>query len=190
MVRITELDDGTTRVATHVSVKVNYLVYTYRYEFTGQETWRGNRLVSTDNHATDDGKKFDARAVIGARGFQIEANGRSRGVPSIHMTTNYWRMPDVSPEQTLTLMNADRGTIHRASVERLADEPFRCGSETINCSRYRLAGDVQADLWSDRRGRIVRQKSVEDGYPTELRLTRLSREAPQTAQGRPAQPLR
>ncbi|HVX10648.1 MAG TPA: DUF6134 family protein [Pirellulales bacterium] len=190
--RISDLADGTTNVVSEVHVKLNYLVFVYRYDFSGQEKWRGARLLSSENRATDDGKKFDASAKLEADRYRIEANGRARGEPVIDMTTDYWRAPEMNESRRLTLMNADRGTIHTVRVERLAPETLTLGMQQVNCSHYRFTGDVQAELWYDGQNRLVRQKSVEDGYPTELRLTRLNREMPRTAQNAPlgSPPLR
>jgi hypothetical protein len=185
--RITDLDDGTTRVATEVNVRVDYFVYAYRYAFRGQEVWRGNQLLSTENRANDDGKEFLARARLEGGHFQVEANGRQTAAPRIDMTTNYWRRPDATQDQSLGVMNADRGTIHSIKVEHLPGEPLTIGRQQVMCSRCRLSGEVEADLWFDGQNRIVRQKSIEDGYPTELRLTRVSRPSPRTAQRNPRQ---
>jgi hypothetical protein len=175
--RISELDDGTTRITTDVQVRV----FVYRYEFAGYEIWRGNRLIATQNHATDGGKKYDARAQCDAGGFRIEANGRARGTALIDMTTNYWRPPELRQDGKIALMNADRGNIQTAKVERLPPEVLVFGTQQVNCSHYRLSGDVQAEMWFDGQNRIVRQKGIEDGYPTELRLTHVSRQSPRVA---------
>lgn len=172
--RIMDAGDGTTRVVTDAHVKLNYLVYVYRYEFRGQETWRGNRLVSTENRATDDGKKFQVRAQVDARGCTIEAQGRTTTAPAVDMTTNYWRAPDLTQAKTFSLMNADQGTIYSATVERIGREQVPVAGRKIECTHYRISGDTAADLWFDDRDRIVRHTSVEDGYPTEVRLTRIS----------------
>lgn len=189
--RISDFDDGTTRVATEVDVKLNVVVFVYHYQFFGHEVWRGNRLLSTVNQAIDGGTKYDARAESDARGFRIEANGRSRGAAMIDMTTNYWRPPELRQDGSLTLMNADRGAIEAAKVERLPNEALPFGPQQVICSHYRLSGGVQTELWFDGQNRIVRQKGIEDGYPTEIRLTRVTRQAPRTA-ARPQQrpPLR
>lgn len=190
-IRISELDDGTTRVANDVHVKLNYVVFVYRYDFTGYETWRGNRLLSTANRATDGGKLYDARADLDAAGFRVEVNGRLHTVGLIDMTTNYWHPPEVRPDPSLSIMNSDRGTIHKAKVERLAPEVLKFGSQRIICAHYRLSGDVQADLWFDGQDRIVRQTGIEEGYPTELRLTRLTRsDSSLASRHQPRQPPR
>lgn len=189
--RISDFDNGTTRIASEVNVKLNVVVFVYRYQFFGQELWRGNRLLSTANQAIDGGTKYDARAESDARGFRIEANGRSRGASTIDMTTNYWRPPELRPDGSLALMNADRGTIHAAKVERLPNEALAFGSQQVTCSHYRLSGDVQTELWFDGQNRIVRQKGIEDGYPTEVRLTRVTRQVPRmAARPQPRPPVR
>lgn len=180
--RITDCEDGTCRVATEVQVKLDYFVYAYRYEFHGQETWRGNRLLSAENRATDGGNDFMARASFEGDRFRVESNGRQAAAPRIDMTTNYWCLPDATRSQLLGVMNADRGTIHTVKLERLPAEPLAIGRQQVTCSRYRLSGDLEADLWFDGQNRIVRQKTIEDGYPTEVRLTRVHRPSPRTAQ--------
>lgn len=171
-VRISDAD-GTTRVATDVSVKLNYLVYVYRYEFHGEETWRGERLISADNRATDDGRNFSARVTIDRNGALIEADGRTSRVASVDMTTNYWRAPDLAGGTCFSLMNADRGTMHNVTIQCAGHEKVVVDRQEIECTRYRVGGEVEADLWFDRQGRVVRQKSVEDGYPTEVVLRRI-----------------
>jgi hypothetical protein len=189
--RISDFDDGTTRVATEVNVKMNVVVYVYRYQFFGHEVWRGNRLLSASNQAIDGGTKYDARAASDADGFRIEVNGRGRGVPMIDMTTNYWRPPVSRPDGSLALMNADRGIVQAAKAERLPNEALLFGSQQVTCSHYRLTGGVQSELWFDGQNRIVRQKGVEDGYPTEVRLTRVTRQAPRMAsRAQPRPPAR
>jgi len=180
-IRITETADGATRVDTEASVKLDYFVHVYRYEFHGRETWREKRLVSTENRATDDGKNFLVRARVGARGSTIEANGKARTAPLIDMTTNYWRAPDMSQRSKQSFMNADRGTVHSVQIELLPAEQVMVDRRRIDCAHFRVSGDIEADLWFDDQDRIVGQKTIEDGYPTELRLVRISRGAARTA---------
>jgi hypothetical protein len=179
--RISTADDGTTRVTCDVNVKVSYLVYSYRYEFHGDELWQGNQLLSAHNEATDDGKKFAARLENKSGGAIIESNGLLRRTAAIDMTTNYWHTPDMSKTTKLNVMNADRGTVHSVTIATVGREKMFVDRREIDCVHYRLTGDIEAELWFDGQNRIVGQKSVEDGYPTELRLTRISSPPTRTA---------
>lgn len=180
-IRIVDTDDGATRVASEVDVKLNVLIYVYHYEFHGQELWRGGRLLASDCVATDDGKKLSARMKNENGGCLINANGRARRGPLIDTTTNYWRTPDVSRGGRLTVMNTDQGTVHSVTVRKVGHENVKLAEQQVLCTHYRLDGDLQADIWFDGRQRIVRQTSVEDGYPTELVLKQLMAAPTRTA---------
>src|SRR5712675_1362558 len=51
--RIAETPAGPTMVRTDAIVRLSYVVYTYRYEFHGQQVWQGDRLVSVEDRAVD-----------------------------------------------------------------------------------------------------------------------------------------
>lgn len=172
-IRIVDTDDGATRVASEVDVKLNVIIYVYHYEFHGQELWRGGRLLASDCLATDNGKKLSAKVKNENGGCVIDANGRARRGPLVDTTTNYWRAPDLSRGGRLIVMNTDQGTVHAVTARQLGRENVTLGEQQVLCTHYRLDGDLQADIWFDGRQRIVRQTSVEDGYPTELVLKQL-----------------
>lgn len=172
-IRIVDTDDGATLIESEVDVKVNALVYVYKYEFQGQELWRAGRLLAADCEATDGGKKLSAQLRNESGGSVIDANGRARRGPLVDMTTNYWRTPDLSRGGRLSVMNTDQGSVHAVTVKQLGIENIAIGRQEVACAHCRLEGDLQADLWFDGRQRIVRQASIEDGYPTELILKQL-----------------
>jgi hypothetical protein len=174
-ITISETDDGLTRVSTEAAVKFDYLVYVYRYEFHGREIWRANRLAWVDNRAVDAGKQLRVRATIEGNGSTIEANGKAAiAGPLLGTTTSYWRLPDRVPGRNLSFLDADQGIVHAVSVDEVGTEEVVAAGRKLGCTHYRVRGGVAADLWFDGQNRLVRQTSVEEGYPTELRLTRLT----------------
>jgi hypothetical protein len=176
--RITDTDDGVTTVVTDAAVALNYIVYTYRYEFHGREVWQGDRLMSVDNRGFDDGTKFSARAHRDLSGSVVEvlAMGPQAG-PTLAMTTNYWHAPKTTASSVVQLLDADKGTFHGAHIDEITPDVVDAAGRKIDCSHYRLGGDLTADLWFDNQHRLVRQQTLEDGYPTESRLTRLTSSA-------------
>jgi uncharacterized protein DUF6134 len=178
LIKITDTNDGLTLVTTEAAVAIDYIVYTYRYEFHGKEAWQGNRLVWVDDWALDAGKKLFTRARVDARGSIIDANGKTnRMAPVLDMTTNYWRAPQIggkSKSRLCSLLNADQGTVQAAKVEYVGTEAVSVMDRKLDCTHFRLSGGVAVDLWLDDHGRIVWQKAIEEGYPMELRLKRLT----------------
>jgi hypothetical protein len=173
-IRITETDDGATAVALDVAVKCDFFVYVYRYELHGKETWQGDQLVAVDNRAVDNGTRLIVRAKVDGEGSRIDTGGKAPAKgPVLQMTTNFWRSPPAK-NGPLSFIDVDKGTVVSATSEQLGAEQVIVGSEKVSCTHYRLRGDVNADLWFDGRGRLVRQRTVEMGLPTELRLVRVT----------------
>jgi hypothetical protein len=180
--RITNADNGMTTVCTDAFVKLNYFVYSYQYEFHGQEVWEENRLISVENQAVDDGVQLATHARSDLRGSVIEAQGKkSVAGPVLSMTTSVWRVPEGQKGSTLKLLDADQGTVHTVRIDDITVERLSIGGNQADCSHYRLSGDLVANLWFDAQHRLVQQQTTEDGRPVELRLTRITTKAAPSA---------
>jgi Domain of unknown function (DUF6134) len=178
--RITEAEDGLTNVCTDAVVTLNYIVYTYRYEFHGQEVWQGNRLVSVEDHAVDGGTQLATTARADLRGSVIETHGKGPVTgPVLSMTTSYWRAPEGQKGCALKLLDADQGTVHAVRIDDITAEHIVIDSNQLECTHYRLSGDLVADLWFDAQHRLVRQQTTEEGHPVQLRITRITTKATQ-----------
>jgi hypothetical protein len=174
-IRITDTDNGLTTVSTEANVDLNYVLYSYHYEFHGQEVWQGNRLVSVENHAIDGGTQLTTRARINSSGSTIENSGKSAVLgPVLSITTNYWRAPEGSKRGELKLLDADQGTVHTDQIIDITSEQIVIGGHPIDCTHYHLGNELVADLWFDSQHRLVQQRSIEDGYPVQIRLTRIT----------------
>jgi Family of unknown function (DUF6134) len=172
-VRVTETDNGVTTVRTDATVSLNYVLYGYRYEFHGQEVWQGKHLASVDDSAIDGGTKLTTRARDGIGNSIIETLGKSPATgPALSMTTNFWQAPEGPKGTALTLLDADQGSVHPARISEITLEGLEIAGSKIECTHYHLDCDLAADLWFDSQRRLVRQKTIEDGYPVEIRLTR------------------
>jgi hypothetical protein len=174
-IHISDNDDGTTVAATDTNVKIESWLFTYKHEYHGREVWRGDQMLRADGHAIDDGKKLAVHATVSERGSVIEWPGKKQQpAPKLAMTTNYWRLPDMPPgTNNLSFMDSDTGGIETGWLKRVGPEQITVGGQPMACTHYRVVGTAKAELWFDRRARLMRQQSVEDGYPTELRLTRI-----------------
>ena len=55
-------------------------------------------------------------------------------------------------------------------LKRVGYEDVEVTGQRLSCSRWRISGGAEAELWFDSQGLLVRQIGKEDGHPTELRL--------------------
>jgi hypothetical protein len=172
---ITDTDDGLTTVITDATVEYNVIVYTYRYNFHGNETWHGDRLISVDDRAVDGGTKLMTRAHCDLHGSVVEVLGKSPQTgPTLAMTTNFWHAPTSPRGSVLEVLDADQGKICATRIDDVTNDAVAVRERVLNCTHYHLGGNLVADLWFDGQHRLVRQQMIEDGYPTETRLTQIT----------------
>jgi hypothetical protein len=174
-IRISQGPDGTTTTYTDTSVLVEYLLFKYRYEFHGKETWQGDRLVQIDSRADDNGRPSSVQVVIDSGGSRIDVRGNaSRIGPTLAMTENYWRLPNAGlAAANFSIVEPDTGIVRAVRLQHVGPDSVIVEGREIACNHYRLTGDATAELWFDAQGRLVRQQTVEQGYPTEQRLARI-----------------
>jgi hypothetical protein len=163
-----------TFVTVDAAVTVNVVVYVYKYEFHGTQTWVADRLERFDSSTIDGGKKSSLTGVVTPQKSDVTVNNRQIAAPVVAMTTDYWRLPAMrGGEEVVSAIDASTGAAKKVRINRVAESKVQLGNTAIPCTEYRLSGDVDAHVWLDSRGRVVRQQSVEDGHPTELRLTKI-----------------
>ena len=163
-----------TVVTTLATVEVNVVVYVYKFEFHGSETWIDGRMQHFENWGSDGGKPYKMTGRFFPDRAELVFNDKAISAPALAMTANYWRLPTLNPgDQTFTIVDGSTTTIQRFKIARGAEGQMKVGETLIPCTEYRLSGDVDVKVWLDREGLIVRQQSIESGYPTELRLKRI-----------------
>src|SRR5437867_3492526 len=68
---IASFRDGTETVKTDAKISVSWLVFSYVYEFHGQEQWRSGRLEQLTSHAIDGGQKMSLQVARKGGGYRI-----------------------------------------------------------------------------------------------------------------------
>lgn len=174
---IEPLANGRTRVTIDAAVRVNIIVYGYKYDFHGTETWLGGQLESFQCHGSDGGTAFAVQGTTGPSGALMVINGKQTKVQPFAAAGNFWRMPQRPLSGPLTNVDASTGKLQQVLIADGKPGQVPLGQTQIPARQYELTGDVDVKLWLDQHGLIVRQISVEQGYPTELRLTNIRRVA-------------
>jgi hypothetical protein len=174
---INDHGNGVFSMMGQADVRVAYLVYVYKYTYSGTEVWHGNRLVRLDSSTNDDGKQFQVSVQLANDRLQIKVNGQERvGRPDV-WTTTYWRLPEAKLRTGgVSLLDSDTGRPIAARIQFVGTNAIQIAGQTQNCQHYRVTGDkIAADVWYDAQERLVRQESVEDGHRYVLDLIRVSR---------------
>jgi hypothetical protein len=173
---ITAEPDGSVTMAGQADIKVNYLIFNYRYTIKLSETWKGSRLTRFASSCNDDGKRYAVSATQEGRGLKVKVNGQEHTAPGNAWLTSYWRLPEAKLRGgEVNLIDADTGKDIRARLQAVENVKIDVAGQQVTCAHYRLTGGVTVDLWFDGQERLVRQEFVEDGHRTVLTLNRLAK---------------
>jgi Family of unknown function (DUF6134) len=167
-------EDGTEVMTGQANVRVSYLagLKVYRYSYRGTETWKAGKLQRFESSANDDGKDLTVWAVAESDGLRAQANGKDRFFRSDVWLTTFWHSPDPKfRNRAVPLMDADTGEELAAKLTYVGITPINIGGQVQNCAAYRVTGDTPWELWYDGQERLVRLKSISNGYKYELVLT-------------------
>jgi hypothetical protein len=178
--KISEFNDGRTVIATEADVKISYIVYAYKYQFRGSETWRDGKFLRLESQSADGGKRSSVVSEATKAGSRCSINGGAFAkMPTVSLTTNFWYWPESLEKQpAFTLLESDIGGGLDVACRLVGTEQLQVGDQAVTCRHYQLTGGNTIDLWFDEASRFVCKKCVEDGHPTEVRLTRVRDIAP------------
>jgi hypothetical protein len=159
-------------VAMRSDVEVRVLLYRYVYVFDSQETWDGHRLVSFHSLTSDNGKKIRVQLKRDANHSLVQFQDHKTKIEPPHQTTAYSRLPPgVEKPRTLRLLNLDDGESVSVTWSPGEEVKLQVADRSIPCRKWIVNGAVNAELWFDRAGWLVRQRTLERGHRSELRLT-------------------
>ncbi|MCA0448960.1 MAG: DUF6134 family protein [Proteobacteria bacterium] len=129
-------DGGDTRATIEIDMAVRLAFVTiYRYTHRSTELWRDGRLVSLDARTDDNGTRTHVTARATDAGLAIDGSGGRYVAPAATVPTSYWNREKVMRSP---LLDTQSGKLIDVSAMALAAD--------ANGTRYRLAGDLEADL--------------------------------------------
>ena len=151
------------------------IIYSYAFKFRGTEVWRDGKLAQTEVQCEDNGKKRSFSLKSDGKLQLISFNGKSqKDSDDCVLTTSYWKLPhsDVR-DKTLPIACIETGKTTTANLDLVGNDTVSVGGRMIQCRHYKIDGPSPAELWFDDRDLLVKQKSVERGHLTELRLKQI-----------------
>lgn len=158
-------------------VQVKVLLYRYIYVFDSKETWDGERLMSFDSMTSDNGKKTRVQLKRDTEHSLIQFRQQRDKIQHPHQTTAYSRLPPgIEETRTLRLLNLDDGVVVSTTWSPEEVEKIPLDDRSIRCRRWVVGDGLNAELWFDDSGWLVRQRTLERGHRSELRLTSIRRE--------------
>ncbi|HXP95066.1 MAG TPA: DUF6134 family protein [Telmatospirillum sp.] len=163
-VAITQDGDLTTvEVQTKTRVKVLFL--DFHYDHRRIETWRGGRLQQMVADTDDDGAIHHIDLVRDGAGIRLTLDGVVKEMPADALPLSLWGKGIL--ESPILFGVSDAAIYHVATQPMGVSTVVRRGAE-VAAERYRIAGDVERDLWYGSDGRLLKTAFERRGYPIEI----------------------
>ncbi|MEM7023367.1 MAG: DUF6134 family protein [Pseudomonadota bacterium] len=137
--------EGRLIVDIEISLAVTFaFIPLYRYQHENREVWTDGRLLRLDSKTDDDGDEHWVSARADGNEILVDSSAGRIDVPRDTLPTSYWN------EEMLTRdvwLDTQAGVLRRSRVEVLPPGPIVAAGREVEANRYRLAGDIDCELW-------------------------------------------
>lgn len=147
-------ETGTTVVnsRTRIAVKLGVLTL-YRQVADRTEVWCDGRLKYYDSVTTTNGRDDVVRGWARSDQFVIDRNDTRIVAPADIVPTNPWFS---GITEATTLISPVRGKLQNVDIKSTTRERVRLADREIDAAHFKIAGDLNLDIWYDDEGGLVK----------------------------------
>jgi hypothetical protein len=168
--------EGRLIVDIEISFTVSFaFIPLYRYRHHNRELWADGSLIRLDSKTDDDGAEHWVSARAEGQQLVVESSSGSRALPRDTLPTSYWNESMVTRGAWL---DTQSGRLVRSEVEALPGERILAAGRTVEATRYRLAGEIDCELWYDRGHWSKLRFAASDGSVIDYALLQSGADAP------------
>lgn len=162
---------GTVAVAARSTIAVPFLGFTaYRFRYESHSLWRNGALERLDAETDDDGARTRVTARRDGGLIRVDGAAGAYALPAPLFPTDHW---NASVLTAPAVLNTITGAANAVTITAEGREDRPTGTGPRPATRYRYAGELQAQVWYDDAGRWVGLRfSARDGSVIEYRCRR------------------
>ncbi len=159
-----------------IDIKVSYfLFFTFYQKHHCTEVWRNGRLDKIDSWTDNNGEEFTLSLNrVRSRLLGVGKEG-AIDIPNPTLTNNAWNLMAFSYQKTFTMLNPQTGETRTLQIKALANQRLRIAKEDVTCRRLKFNGTRWAFWYSSKKGSLVKQQDVLEGYDVEIIFDRLEK---------------
>jgi hypothetical protein len=154
--------EGRTNVVVKTQTDVKMLFLTFHYRHLRQEDWKDGQLLSLKADTDDDGTKHHVEAAAQDSSLSLTADGKPVTLSPTSLPLSLWNKALLSTDSLYGVIDAQA---YHISVQDLGKENLTVSGKAFETQHYRIAGDVQRDLWYGTDGLLVQAAFERHGYP-------------------------
>ena len=158
---------GEQIVEIDIELKISFgFVTLFRYEHRNTERWRNGQLLSINTQTNDDGTRYWVEAERAGDGLEVRTEDGAHTVPADIVPTSYWNPRTVDQGM---LLDTQAGRLLNVDISSLRRDPVETPRGRVDAQLYRMAGDLNLDLWYGPNGEWVKLAFLARGSQIEYR---------------------
>ena len=144
-------------VETQMEGEVKFLMMPFKRSARYHEVWRGERLIAFDSYVLEQNEIYEVKARAEGEHTVIEGRRGRIEAPANVVPNLPWNFAVL--ERSL-LFNVQRGKLQHVRVISAGEETIIAGGRAVRAQKYSVTGDLERELWYDRRGNWLQWRFV------------------------------
>ena len=154
-------------VEIDIELQVSFgFITLFRYEHRNTERWRNGQLMSLNTQTNDDGTRYWVEAERAGDTLEVRTEGGVLSAPPDIVPTSYWNPRTVDQR---TLLDTQAGRLLNVDISPLRRDPVATPKGQVDAQLYRMAGDLNLDLWYGPKGEWIKLAFLARGSQIEYR---------------------
>ncbi|MGC1951501.1 MAG: DUF6134 family protein [Gammaproteobacteria bacterium] len=143
------------RLTVHNEIDVDARIFShslFRFTHVSEEQWHQGALIGFRGVTVDNGERRTVRVSPQAATLYVDGKGGPYEVPRDTPLLSAWCQASLSSS---TVIEPTKGRIKSVSAHMLNSPSTQSGRRRPSSSRFRLGGDLRAEIWYDMRGIVT-----------------------------------
>jgi hypothetical protein len=163
-VTITE-GSGQTVVEVRTDTRVKVLFLDFHYNHRRVETWHLGQLEGMVADTDDDGSIHHIDLVRKDDGYRLTVDGVLKDMPEDALPLSLWSKSILNRK---LLFGVSDGAPYHVSIQALGPASILRNGQEVTTDHYRIAGEIERDLWYASDGVLLKTAFQRRGYPIEI----------------------
>lgn len=135
-------------VSVESRIRVTMLkIPVYTFHYVCEEIWTDDQLISVTGTTTENQTVTKVSMSNDDTGSHLIRAAEPKSVDRLHFASNHWNANVIGSQR---IFNTITGKENVIAMQSMGEEQIKTGRGVIATDHYRIAGEIQADVWYDK----------------------------------------
>ena len=141
-------DGDRLNVSVESRIRVTVLkIPVFTFHYVSEEIWKDDQLMSVTGTTTENRTVTKVSMSNDDTGSQLIRAAEPKSVDRLHFASNHWNANVIGSQR---IFNTITGKENVIAMQSMGEEQIKTGRGVIATDHYRIAGQIQADVWYDK----------------------------------------